>query len=126
MAKAGKTGIFEKAPNAQTVKFAGKFINLSAIARSQNLDVSYLSRIFRGERTPSLKHCIKMAAVLGMDLDSFVQALNIRVKDVDAEIEGIMKDHTNRIMREDMQDLKTLAKGKVPIPRLPATRIVHK
>jgi transcriptional regulator with XRE-family HTH domain len=124
MAKAGKTGIFEKAPNAQTVKFAGKFINLSAIARAQGLDVSYLSRIFRGERAPSLKHCTKIAAVLGMTLDDFVQGLEERCKAVQAERESLMRAHTDRISREDAEDLRTYAKGSVPAPRLPAVRKV--
>ncbi len=122
MAKAGKTGVFEQSPNTQTVKFAGKHINLSAIARAQNLNVSYLSRIFRGERRPSLTYCTAIAAMLGMTLDDFVQGLDERCRAVKAEIEMLTRAHVDRISREDAEDLATLQKGKAPIPRNPATR----
>lgn len=124
MAKAGKTGVFEKAPNTQTIKFAGKYINLSAIARSQSLDVSYLSRIFRGERMPALKYCIKIAAMLGMTLDDFVQALEERVQAVKNEAASLLRSHNQRVDKEDIQDLAAYAQGRIPAPRLPATRRV--
>lgn len=122
MAKAGKSGIVEKSPNTQTIRFAGQFINLSAIARAQGLDVSYLSRIFRGQRTPSLKHCMKIAAILGMSLDDFVAGLEQRKEDIAKDNSDVLQMHTQRIAREDNADLGTLRRGGVPAPRLPALR----
>ena len=114
--------MFEEHPNPQTVPFAGKFVNLSAIARSQAIDHSYLSRIFAGKRTPSLNHCKKIAAVLGMTIDQFLQALETRVQDVKAAETKVLQMHANRIAAEDTSDLKTLLAGRYPAPRLPALR----
>lgn len=122
MAKAGSSGVFEKSPNAQTVRFGGKFINLSAIARAQGLDVSYLSRIFAGTRTPTLPYCIKIAAMLGMSLDDFVEGLRIRAKEIHEGRVAVIDTHLNRISNEDKKDLDTLRDGKIPVPRLPSLR----
>ncbi len=122
MAKAGKSGLIENAPNAQTTRFAGKFINLSAIARAQGLDVSYLSRIFRGQRTPSLHYTQKIAAMLGMTMDAFVEALEDRARELKEENKYIVKLYTTRIEKEDIADLKALEQGKPVEPRLSALR----
>lgn len=123
--KAGKTGVFEQHPNPQTIPFAGKHINLSAIARAQGIDRTYLSRIFAGKRTPSLPHCKKISAVLGMSIDQFLEALEDRAKAVATEEKNILKEHNDRIMREDLEDLAILEKGNIPPPRLPALRAVN-
>jgi transcriptional regulator with XRE-family HTH domain len=123
--KAGKTGVFEKHPNTQTIPFANKFVNLSAIARAQNIDHSYLSRIFAGKRTPSLMYCKKISAVLGMSIDEFLVALEIRAREVKEEESRVLQEHKDRIMREDLEDLKELAAGNIPAPRLPALRAVN-
>lgn len=63
-------------PNSQTVMFAGRFINLSEISRQNHIDVSYLSRIFRGQRTPSLPYIKKISRALDMSIEDFVNALD--------------------------------------------------
>jgi transcriptional regulator with XRE-family HTH domain len=126
MAKAGKSGVVEKSPNAQTIRFRGQFINLSAIARAQHLDVSYLSRIFRAQRTPSLKHCMKISAILGMTLDDFVQGLQDRAEEIAKSNTDVLQMHNQRIAKEDSSDIDTFKRGGVPAPRLPAFRPVLK
>jgi DNA-binding phage protein len=63
------------------VKLGGKFINLSAISRTQGIDQSYLSRIFARKRDPSLKCARKIAACLGMGLEAFLEALDGKQKE---------------------------------------------
>jgi transcriptional regulator with XRE-family HTH domain len=122
MAKAGKSGVFEKSPNTQTTKFGGKFINISALARSLNMDISYLSRILRGSRVPKLSICKNIAAMMGMTLDEFSEALEVRQNEVEEHESTLVKKYEERIAREDKADLATYQRGKVPAPRLPSTR----
>lgn len=67
-------------PNPQTFRFAGKFINLSEIGRIYNMDPSHLSRIFRGERNPTVAYARKLSAALGMTTDAFLDALDYHNK----------------------------------------------
>jgi transcriptional regulator with XRE-family HTH domain len=122
MAKAGKTGVFEKAPNSQSIRFAGTFINLSAISRTQGIDLSYLSRIFSGNRRPSLNMCQQISTCLGMGLEQFVGHLEVRVAQVKVERDKLISAYTGRVMDEDSADLRTYQRGKIPAPRLSALR----
>jgi len=65
-------------PTSQSVWFCGVAINLSQLAESWHppLDQSYLSRIFAGERIPSLDYMERIATGLGMQL----QALHDELK----------------------------------------------
>ncbi len=76
--KAGRTGIFESHPNSQTVRFAGKYICLSALARATGVTTSYLSLLFSGKRNPSLTTLRSLATALEMSLDDFSNALDSR------------------------------------------------
>ena len=69
------TGVIVDNPNSQTVLFAGQFINLSAISRHQDIDISYLSRIFRGERIPSVRILKKIGTELGYSIDQMLTLL---------------------------------------------------
>ncbi len=123
MAKAGYSGTFELAPNVQTIKFGGKYINLSAIARSQGFDLSYMSRLMSGKRRLTLANSRKIAALLGMTLDDFDDAYQERMKEVKKSNQQVYEDHERRISEENRKDLATLMRGKIPIPRLPGTRL---
>ena len=117
--KAGFTGIYEANPNTQTVRFGDKYINLSALARVQNLDGSYLSRIFAGKRTPSIPHAMKLAAVLGMRLDEFLEDLEKHNKELVKTREFILNAYQKRVAKEAEEDLKAIKAGKHPQPRIP-------
>ncbi len=123
MAKAGGSGVFEKAPNAQTVRFAGKFINLSAIARAQGLDVSYLSRIFAGTRVPTLPYCIKIAAMLGLTLDEYVEAMEVRKRELKEGVAALITSMSTREDNLNKKDLEALKQGKPAMPRIPIRKI---
>ena len=62
-------------PNPQTIHFNGKPISLSALARETGVDNSYISRIFKGDRVPTLKVLHKICEALGMGLEEFLLAL---------------------------------------------------
>ena len=53
--------MFVGRPSRQPIQIGGKYVNLSAISRQQNIDHSYLSRIFSGERIPRITHARKIA-----------------------------------------------------------------
>lgn len=72
---ASNNGCIEPKPTSQTVYIGELPINLSAIARLTNVDQGYLSRIFSGQQSPSLKTAEKIAAALGMGLESFLQSI---------------------------------------------------
>jgi hypothetical protein len=64
----------------RTIEFNGVHINLTAMGKMRGMDTSYLSRIFSGERTPSIKHARKIAGCLGLGLEQFLNLLDARVK----------------------------------------------
>ena len=74
--KAGFSGVIEAAPNAQTRMFAGRPINLSAIARNAGCSPSHLSRVFSGAVCPSLAISRSIAYSLGMTIDEFASHLD--------------------------------------------------
>ena len=74
--RAGYSGVIETAPNTQTRVFAGKPVNLSAIARNVGCSPSHLSRVFSGSAYPSLATGRAIAYSLGMTVDEFVVHLD--------------------------------------------------
>lgn len=122
MPLAGKTGIWEDNPNTQTIRFAGRWLNLSAVARAQGFHPSYLSYIFSGKRQPAFNTLKKLTAALGMTLDDFTQALHERIKEVEENRRKTVEIYQRRVAREDTKDLAIIQDGRIPIPRLPALR----
>lgn len=61
----------------QTVRFLGVAINLSVLQSciTPPLDHSYLSKIFKGVRTPSIAYARQLAKGLGMELQPFLDGL---------------------------------------------------
>jgi|SRR5271157_2617282 len=68
-------------PNPQSVRFAGRYVNINAIARSQDLSQSYVSKLLSGKRSPSILVAKKVAAALGMGLEDLLDAIEQRTKD---------------------------------------------
>lgn len=62
-------------PNTQSVYFGDDPINLSAISRISGIDCSYLSRIFRGQRTPRAIYIRKISQAMDMTMEQFMDAL---------------------------------------------------
>lgn len=65
----------EKA-NHQTIKLAGRHINIARLAEGEDLDHSYCTRIINGSRTPSVDYLRKVAKGLGMSVDGLLEAIN--------------------------------------------------
>lgn len=49
--------------------------NLSALARSTGISLPHLSKIYSGQRTPSLPYANKIATVLGISIDDLYARL---------------------------------------------------
>lgn len=64
-------------PTPQSVMFAGVYINLVqlSLCTVPPVDHSYLSRIFKGNRSPTLAFTRRIADALGMDWAAFIEAL---------------------------------------------------
>lgn len=79
MAKAGHSGIFEAAPNSQSIQFGGQFINGSALARQMGLSVSAISKKLAGKRPITMVEANRMATLLDMTIEEFNDALLERI-----------------------------------------------
>lgn len=53
-------------PNPNTPTLAGVAINLAELSREEELDYSYLSHLFSGNKLPSPKYAARLADALGM------------------------------------------------------------
>jgi len=116
-------GAIERKPTKQTIWFGGMPINQWELAKAAVADKGHVSRILRGLMMPSLNTAMKLAAVLGLSLDEFMD--NFR-----AAKEARLKEHQrltdlyyNRIAAEDTEDTRTIKNGGVPAPRNPAYRL---
>lgn len=49
-----------------------KGITMSDIARSTDMSLSYVSRVFHGHREPRVTNAIKMAQYIGIPLEEFI------------------------------------------------------
>lgn len=65
----------EKHPTTQSVQLLGRYINLSALSRATGLTPSHLSRVVRGQRTPSVPVLFAMAEALGINMEELAAAL---------------------------------------------------
>lgn len=66
---------FEINPTAQTVYLGSMAINLTGIAVVTGLTQGYLSRVFSGERTPTIPVAKKIAKALDLNLQELVDLL---------------------------------------------------
>jgi hypothetical protein len=57
------------------IRFGGYQINLNRLAQVERLNYSYLYRVFRGQRIPSMLYALTLARRLGMTLDTFYSHL---------------------------------------------------
>lgn len=114
-------------PSNQAVKFGEKWINLSAISRSQGIDLSFLSKILSGKRQASVATLLKIAAAVGMGLEEVLSAIEERrrasLEQEHREANLILDPYKKRIAAEDAFDKSQIRKGKAPIPRNPAFRL---
>jgi transcriptional regulator with XRE-family HTH domain len=62
----------------QSVKLAGRYVDLKALAEGEGLDHGYVSRIMSGERTPSIPYLLKIAAGFKMSVDNLLTAIDER------------------------------------------------
>ncbi len=118
-----QNGPWEMKPNRQSVMFAGRYISLLGIARTQNIDQSYLSRVFSGERSPSLNHARKLAAALGMGLEAFLDALDDKARNREIRHQRIVSQYDARLRRESVADKAKARRGRPVIPRTPLLKV---
>lgn len=117
------TGCIQDKPNNLTVELAGKPINILAISRQINIDQSYICKILRGKKAPTLDTALKIAASLGMTVDEMYAAIQERAKEIESHKVRVVQRYFNRIIAEDTEDLDKLKKGGIPLHRIPGSRL---
>lgn len=115
--------LFLDKPSQNSVCIAGKYVNLSAIRRMQGIDLAYLSNIFAGKKRPSTSVYLKIASCMGMTIDELLEAIDTRVREMDAYATSLTSQYQERIAIEDKQDQNRIKRGKPLIPRLPGLRL---
>jgi plasmid maintenance system antidote protein VapI len=105
------------------VFFGGKYINVAAIARIQNLDRGHVYRVVTGQHAASIKCATKIAAAIGMGLEEFLLAIEQRKVLAAQHKMEVIKRYKTRIHNEDLRDKKKLLSGIPPLPRLPIFRL---
>ena len=75
----------EDNPTSQSIMLGGRYINLSALARTIEADQSYLSRILSGKRNPGVDLFSKIADALGTTMDQLRSDIQDRV-DVESKV----------------------------------------
>lgn len=86
MATVEPKGCLQEKPTAQSILFAGKYINLKEVARQQGIDESYLSRIFSGKRPlPRADYAMRIAKALGLGLEELIHAIEARKRSLALE-----------------------------------------
>lgn len=83
----GPRACLQDHPNVQTIRFGGRYINLSAIVEATGFDIGYISYVFSGKRTPSTPNLRLIAKTMGMGVDDFLECLDIRLAEVRAKRE---------------------------------------
>jgi transcriptional regulator with XRE-family HTH domain len=84
------TQCLEDAPTSQSVKFAGRFINLAKLHRQVGIDRGYVSYILSGKRSPTVEYAKRIAQGLGMvdehgepDVTALLTAIRERREELD-------------------------------------------
>lgn len=110
-------------PNKQAILLGGKYINLSAISRSQSLDLSYLSKVINGIKPMSLNAGRKISAAIGMTIEELIEAIETRIQLRKEHQLKIIKQYQHRVSKENSEDEAIAATGIPPKPRLPSLRL---
>lgn len=116
------TACLEQHPSIRTIYLRGVPINLCQIARMQNLDHSYVSRILSGDRDPgrlTIRLAMGLAAGLGMGLEAFIDAIYERQGVIQKRRARVLSESEIRIRGEHQRDLQARRRGKLPTPRMP-------
>lgn len=61
-----------------TVRFAGRFINISHLSTELGMDNGYVNRVLSGKRIPSVAYATRIAEALGLDYISFIKEVSFR------------------------------------------------
>ncbi len=115
--------VIEKRAYRNSIHFAGRIVCISAIERACGLSAGTASRIFSGQRSGPVPVLRKVAAVLSMGLDEFLEAIDTRVAAIKKAEKKARDQYYNRIAAEDDQDARTISTGRIAKPRMPGMRI---
>lgn len=117
------SGCIETNPRINSIIFSGKAINLKAIARLQNIDHSYLSKIISGERVAAIHYYQKIGTALGLTVDEVLAGIEERKVLIQVAREKDINVYAIRVESEENEDAATRRKGLPVKPRMPGTRL---
>jgi transcriptional regulator with XRE-family HTH domain len=108
---------------SNTVIFAGVPINARRIAAAAGMDHSYVWRVISGDREPSLAVAKRIAAALGMDHIVFLQVIEDRRIEREAQEAAQVKAYNDRVEKENLADIQDYRQGRPVKPRPQAFRL---
>ena len=102
-------GCILEVPTRDSVYFADMWINIKAISRSQNIAYSYVHHVINGvKENPSTRIAIKIASALGLGLEEFLEAVQVRKAQRLREAEETIAHYEGRIAKEDRKKIPTM------------------
>lgn len=116
-------GCVMEVPSKDAVCVCGKYVNLHAIARTQNLNVAYVCHILQGRASPSLSCMMKVAGAIGVTLEELVEGIQERKERIAEQKELQFKSYDLRIAAEDREDRLRMESGHPPLARLVGLRL---
>lgn len=114
--------IVEK-PAINTIYICDRPVCLRSIARVQNIERSYLTKIMNGTRSAGINYYIKIAAAIGVTVDELVAGIAKRVQDDRSKKEMTLEQYNNRVKKEDARDNYLKRIGRPVKPRMPGLRL---
>lgn len=110
-------------PSKSTLVLCGKFINCTAIARTQGMTQSWVSYLVNGVYDGTMRNYIKIAGAIGVTLDELMAGIEERKRLRAEQDQQILDIYDKRIAVENNRDRTARNQGRIVKPRLPGTRI---
>lgn len=110
-------------PTRSSILFGGIWINVSAIARTQGMKQSFVSKIMSGSRGASVTDLRRVANAIGFGLEELLDAIELRRIAIQHRKEQTMANYNERVKAENIHDAKLANKGLPVPPRMTSFRL---
>lgn len=96
---------------------------MSAIARTQGMKQSFVSKIMSGSRGASVTDLRRVANAIGFGLEELLDAIELRRIAIQHRKEQTMANYNERVKAENIHDAKLANKGLPVPPRMTSFRL---
>src|SRR3989304_10479081 len=116
---ATQQGVFPTRPTKQSIFFAGRYINISALHRTTGIHLSTFSYALSGKSRPTMDTARKWAAGLGMSVDALFDAIEAHVASHKDRQKRIVSKYDGRGKHQIQKDMNRVRLGLAPEPIIP-------